>query len=91
MPDVIHGHLELLRGIYRMENADMLKRDESDVNSLSAVSCKTANQRYRRVNVMIAYNVRRMKQVVSYVYLDNIIDMRIVSDFVDVLGIQKSS
>ena len=68
-----------------------MKRDESDVNSLSAASCKTANQRYRHVNVMTAYNVRRMEQVAFYVYLDNIIDTRIVSDFVDVLGIQKSS
>lgn len=66
-----------------------LKRDESRVNSLSAVSRKTAAQKYRHVNVMTAYSYKRREQIASRVYPGNMVDQRIVADFIDVLELEK--
>lgn len=66
-----------------------LKRDESRVNTYSAVSRKTAAQRYRHVNVMTAYSYKRREQIASRVYPGNMVDQRIVADFVDMLELEK--
>lgn len=66
-----------------------LKRNESVVNSYSAVSRKTAAQRYRHVNVMTAYSYKRKEQIASRVYPGNMVDQRIVADFVNVLQLEK--
>lgn len=66
-----------------------LKRDESTVNSYSVASRKTAAQRYRHVNVMTAYSLKRREQIASRVYPGNMVDLRIVSDFIDMLEIIK--
>lgn len=66
-----------------------LKRDESTVNSLSAASRKTAAQRYRHVNVMTAYSVKKKEQIASRIYPGNMVDQKIVVDFVDILKIER--
>ena len=66
-----------------------LKRNESIVNSLSSPSRKTSSQRYRHVNVMTAYSLRRREQIASKIYPGNMVDQRIVSDFVDMLELTK--
>ena len=66
-----------------------LKRDESIVNSYSAASRKTSAQKYRHVNVMTAYSLKRKEQIASRVYPGNMVDLRIVSDFIDLLELTK--
>lgn len=66
-----------------------LKRNESTVNSYSAASRKTAAQKYRHVNVMTAYSVERREQIASRIYPGNMVDQRIVADFVDMLELKK--
>ena len=66
-----------------------LKRDESDVNSFSAASRKTAAQRYRHVNVMTAYSFRRREQIASRIYPGNMVDQRIVADFIDMIELKN--
>ena len=66
-----------------------LKRDESRVNSYSAASRKTAAQKYRHVNIMTAYSYNRREQIASRVYPGNMVDQRIVADFVDILELTK--
>lgn len=62
-----------------------LKRDESIVNSYSAASRKTSNQKYRHVNVMTAYSLKRREQIASRIYPGNMVDLRILSDFIDMV------
>lgn len=66
-----------------------LKRDESRVNSYSAASRKTAAQKYRHVNIMTAYSYKRREQIASRVYPGNMVDQRIVADFVDILELTR--
>ena len=66
-----------------------LKRNESIVNSYSAASRKTAAQRYRHVNVMTAYSLKRREQIASKIYPGNMVDLRIISDFIDILELTK--
>ena len=66
-----------------------LKHDESKVNSFSAASRKTAAQKYRHVNVMTAYSVKKREQIGSRIYPGNMVDQRVVVDFVDAMEIRK--
>lgn len=66
-----------------------LKRDGSIVNTFSAPSRKTAAQKYRHVNIMTAYSLRRREQIASRVYPGNMVDQRILSDFVDMLELTR--
>lgn len=67
-----------------------LKRDESSVNSYSATSRKTAAQKYQHVNVMTAYSVGRREPIASRVYPGNMVDQRIVVDFIDILELESA-
>lgn len=67
-----------------------LKRNHSIVNTLSADSRKTVAQKYRHVNVMTAYSYNRKEQVASKAYPGNMVDQRIVVDFMDMRDIKKA-
>lgn len=67
-----------------------LRQDHSRVDSLSAVSRKTAKLGYRQILLMYAYSLGKKEPVCSKVYAGNMADRRAVLDFIDEFGIDDA-
>lgn len=66
-----------------------LQVNDSSVNSLSAPSRRTHLTRHCDIVVMYAYSAGRREPVCSRCYPGNMVDKRIVADFIDGIGLES--